>query len=150
MEAAKCSRCGRDLAFEEIRYEGEHGEKLCEHCFRNAGSTSRIRPEGFVALRAVAVLLKVVAVIVLAGSIALAHFRFGYGRLLALETALSGIVIFFVCITVSEMIRLGLSVEKKLGHLADAIDFLSTLVKTMKADTHVSSGKDDGASFWQR
>jgi hypothetical protein len=150
METAKCSRCGRDLAFEEIRYEGEHGEKLCEHCFQNAGSIPRIRPAGFVALRAVAVLLKVVAVVVLAGSIAFAHFRLGYGRLLALETAISGIVIFFVCITVSEMIRLGLSVEKKLEHLADAIDSLSTLVKTLKADTPVSSGKDDGTSFWQK
>ncbi len=129
MELHRCSRCGRDVSAEEFKYEWREGEILCEDCFQGASQQPQSRPTDFALLGVASILLKVLAVIALAGGFALAHFRYEYSRPLAIEAAISGIVIFLACLVFSELIRLGLSIDKKLRSIADTVVSMFKLVQ---------------------
>ena len=129
MELHRCSRCARDISAEEFKYEWREGEMLCEDCFQGASQKPQSRPTDFALLRVVSILLKILAVIALAGGFALSLFRYDYSRPLAIEAAISGIVIFLACLVFSELIRLGLSIDKKLRTITDTVSSMLNLVQ---------------------
>lgn len=120
-----CAQCRRDISSDPFRYEADDGRILCERCFSVEEAVVAPRQAGFGFLRGMARALKIAAVICLIGGLVIAHSIYGCNPLVSAAAIISGVVVFIVCIIVSELIRLGLSIQNGLMRVSINTDRLA-------------------------
>lgn len=122
MSVANCVQCRRDISDEPFRYEANDGRILCEKCFYLEETVVEPRQAGFGFLRGMMYALKIAGFISLVGSMVIAHSIYGYNPLVAVAATISGMIVFIICIIVSELIRLGLSIQNGLMRISSNTD----------------------------
>jgi len=123
-----CARCTRDISSESFRYEADDGRILCEECFYGEEGTPEPYQAKFGFLRGLVQILKILAFVSLVGGAVLAHSSYGYNVLVSAGAAICGIFIFLVCLIVSELVRLGLSLEQGIERVSLSTDRLLNLL----------------------
>jgi len=123
-----CAQCTRDIPSESFRYEADDGRILCEECFYGEEETPEPYQAKFGFLRGLVQILKILAFVSLVGGAVLVHSSYGYNTLIAAGAAICGIFIFFVCLIVSELVRLGLSLEQGIERVSLSTDRLLNLL----------------------
>ena len=147
MGLSRCARCGCDFSAEEFKYEDETGRTVCERCFQTTPSEGGASQPGFTMLRAISVLLRVVALVGLISGAVLAHLRFEYSIILAIEAAVTGMLIFLACIVLSELLRLGLCVERELTRISAVSQRILGLIQERGQESRLPiEGEGEGSS----
>lgn len=125
MEQTRCAACGGDAGSGGVGYESDDGHLLCESCFYRAADAAETPRGRFAFLRAAAVVLKFFAFVALAGALFSAHSRYADNPLPAAGTALLGILVFLASMLLSEMLRLGISLDERVAHISRTLDRLA-------------------------
>jgi len=143
-----CAQCSRDISSESFRYEADDGRILCEACFRSEEATPEPYRAKFGFLRGLVRALKIMAFVSLVGGAVLAHSSYGYNALISAGAAICGIVISLVCIIVSELVRLGLSIESGLEHISLNMDRILDLLGEQEEKPAVPGVAHEGEEPW--
>ncbi len=141
---SNCAQCGRDISSESFRYETEDDRILCEACFRSEEAAPEPYRPRFGFLRGMVGALRIVAFVSFAGGAVLAQSSYGYNAVLSAGAAICGIVISLVCIIVSEIVRLGLSIESGLERISMNMDRIIALRREQEEEPAVPSAARRG------
>lgn len=119
---AVCARCRAEIPPGVFTYEGDDESPLCPRCFRMSGGDDAPGTRGSFLLRGLAVVFRLCAVAGLAGGAAIAHLAREGARIVPVAGLALGAGVFLGCLAISELIRLGLSVEASLDRLSGAVE----------------------------
>lgn len=148
MALNRCARCGRDIAAGAFKFQDDDGLVVCEDCFHSSVAGRDAQGRNFSMLRAVSVLLKVVGFVGLIGGVVLAHVAFERSVSRAIEAGISGVFIFLVCIVLSELLRLGLSVEREVSRTAAIAQRMLDLMRERAGEKGAAGGETGGRKPW--
>lgn len=148
MTMINCAQCNRDISSESFRYEADDGRILCEACFQSDEATPEPHQATFAFLRGIVGVLKIMAFVGLAGGAVLAHSSYGYNGLISAGAAICGILIFLACLILSELVRLGLSLEQGIERVSLNMDRLLNLLMTQKKEPVVPDDTREGEEPW--
>ncbi|MEJ2744406.1 MAG: hypothetical protein P8123_01780 [bacterium] len=122
MSVVNCAQCRRDISSEPFRYEANDGRILCEGCFYREEKAVEPNRAGFGFLRGMVYAFKIVAAIGLIGGLMFAHSIHLYNPFISAAAIIISIIVFIVCIVVSELIRLGLSIQDGIMRISVNMD----------------------------
>ncbi|MCX6338427.1 MAG: hypothetical protein NTX71_00715 [Candidatus Aureabacteria bacterium] len=143
-----CAQCNRDISSESFRYEADDGRILCEECFHGEEATPEPHGAKFGFLRVLVQMLKIMGFVGLAGGAVLAHSSYGYNGLISAGAAICGILIFLACLILSELVRLGLSLEQGIERVSLSTDRLLNLIRAQEKGPAVPDGTREGEEPW--